>query len=105
MSTRNLPGGKGWSTRKANNLTVICEPIFYKILEPGRLKTLWASTAYYRDSFTSAHILTGVESWVPVFMGLGLCEDLGIDRSTLTYGVTAKGKVSDTHWRNCQHMY
>jgi hypothetical protein len=25
MSTRNLPGGKGWSTRKADNLTVICE--------------------------------------------------------------------------------
>jgi hypothetical protein len=26
MSTRNLPGGKGRSARKAN-LTVICEPI------------------------------------------------------------------------------
>jgi hypothetical protein len=27
MSTRNLPGGKGRSARKADNLTVICEPI------------------------------------------------------------------------------
>jgi hypothetical protein len=27
MSTRNLPGGKGWPTRKADNLTTICEPI------------------------------------------------------------------------------
>jgi hypothetical protein len=27
MSTRNLPGGKGRPTRKADNLTVICEPI------------------------------------------------------------------------------
>jgi hypothetical protein len=25
MSTRNLPGGKGWSVRKADNLTAICE--------------------------------------------------------------------------------
>jgi hypothetical protein len=27
MSTRNLPGGKGLSERKADNLTAICEPI------------------------------------------------------------------------------
>jgi hypothetical protein len=26
MSTRNLPGGKGWPERKADNLTAICEP-------------------------------------------------------------------------------
>jgi hypothetical protein len=25
MSTRNLPGGKGWPVRKADNLTAICE--------------------------------------------------------------------------------
>jgi hypothetical protein len=25
MSTRNLPGGKEWSARKADNLTAICE--------------------------------------------------------------------------------
>jgi hypothetical protein len=30
MSTRNLPGGKGRSARKADNLTVICEPISRK---------------------------------------------------------------------------
>jgi hypothetical protein len=27
MSTKNLPGGKGWQMRKADNLTAICEPI------------------------------------------------------------------------------
>jgi hypothetical protein len=27
MSTRNLPWGKGWPVRKADNLTAICEPI------------------------------------------------------------------------------
>jgi hypothetical protein len=27
MSTRNLPGGKGWLALKADNLTAICEPI------------------------------------------------------------------------------
>jgi hypothetical protein len=27
MSTRNLPGGKGWPARGADNLTAICEPI------------------------------------------------------------------------------
>jgi hypothetical protein len=27
MGTRNLPGDKGRPTRKADNLTVICEPI------------------------------------------------------------------------------
>jgi hypothetical protein len=27
MSTRNLPGGKKWPVRKADHLTVICEPI------------------------------------------------------------------------------
>jgi hypothetical protein len=26
MSTRNLPGGKGRPTHKADNLTAICEP-------------------------------------------------------------------------------
>jgi hypothetical protein len=27
MSTRNLPGGKGWLVHEADNLTTICEPI------------------------------------------------------------------------------
>jgi hypothetical protein len=26
MSTRNLPGGKGWRVRKADKLTATCEP-------------------------------------------------------------------------------
>jgi hypothetical protein len=52
MSTRNLPGGKGRSARKADKLTAICEPIVYKMWEPRRLTTLLASTACYRDSVT-----------------------------------------------------
>jgi hypothetical protein len=28
ISTRNLPEGKGWTARKANNLVDICEPIW-----------------------------------------------------------------------------
>jgi hypothetical protein len=52
MTTTNLPGDKGRPTFKADNLTAICEPIAYKIWEPQRLTTLWASTASYRDRFT-----------------------------------------------------
>jgi hypothetical protein len=48
---RNIPGGKGRPARKADNLTVICEPITYKMWELRRLITLWAFTAGYRDSF------------------------------------------------------
>jgi hypothetical protein len=54
MSTRNLSGGTGQSARKANNLTAICEPIVQKMWEPRRPTTLWASTACYSDSCTSA---------------------------------------------------
>jgi hypothetical protein len=52
MSTRNLPGGKGRTVRKADNITAICEPIVLKMWEPRRLTTLWAFMACYRDSFT-----------------------------------------------------
>jgi hypothetical protein len=31
MSTKNLPGRKGRQARKADNLTAIREPIFYKM--------------------------------------------------------------------------
>jgi hypothetical protein len=52
MSTRNILGGEGWPARKADNLTVICEPIVYKMWEPQHLTALWVSTARYRDTFT-----------------------------------------------------
>jgi hypothetical protein len=52
MSTRNLPGGKGWPARGADNLTAIYEPIIWKMWEPRRLTTLGAFTARYRDLFT-----------------------------------------------------
>jgi hypothetical protein len=51
MNTRDLPGGKDRSVRKVDNLTAICEPIVWKMWEPRRLTTLWASEACYRDSF------------------------------------------------------
>jgi hypothetical protein len=50
-STRNLPGVKGRLTRKADNLTAICESIIYKIWEPRRLTILWASTASLQGQF------------------------------------------------------
>jgi hypothetical protein len=56
MSTRSLPVGKGRPSRKADNLTVICEPVVWKMWEPRCLKNLWASTACYRESFTFAFI-------------------------------------------------
>jgi hypothetical protein len=34
MSTRDLPGGKGWPSHKADNLTAICESVVEKMLEP-----------------------------------------------------------------------
>jgi hypothetical protein len=52
MSTRNLPGGKVAAARKADNLTAICVPTVEKMWEPQCLRTLWASTACYRDCFT-----------------------------------------------------
>jgi hypothetical protein len=52
MNTRNLPGGKGRPTRKADKLTAICKLIVWKMCEPRRLTTLLASTACHRDSFT-----------------------------------------------------
>jgi hypothetical protein len=50
-STRNLPGGRGRAARKADNLTVTCEPTVWEMWEPRRLTTPCASTACYRDSF------------------------------------------------------
>jgi hypothetical protein len=50
MSSRNLLGGKGRPACEAD-VTAICESIVEKIWEPRRLKTLWASTVCYRDSF------------------------------------------------------
>jgi hypothetical protein len=52
MSTRSLPEGKGWLAPNADNLTAICEPTVWKMWEPRRLTTLWASTTFYRDSST-----------------------------------------------------
>jgi hypothetical protein len=45
-------GGKRRPARGADNLTAICELIFYKMRELRRLTTLWAFMACYRNSFT-----------------------------------------------------
>jgi hypothetical protein len=52
LSTTNLPGGKGLSAYKADNLTAICDPVVQKMWEPRLLATIWASTACYGDTFT-----------------------------------------------------
>jgi hypothetical protein len=52
MSTRNLPGSKGWSARRADNLIAICEPTVLMMWEPRPITHLWAFMACYRDSFT-----------------------------------------------------
>jgi hypothetical protein len=57
MCTRNLPGGKGRPARKADNLTAICYPIFYKIWESRLLKTPWDSKACYREIFILPFII------------------------------------------------
>jgi hypothetical protein len=62
MSIRNVPGGKMRPTRKADNVTAICEPIVKKIWKPRRLTTLWASMACYRDGFA----FTTVEAFMTV---------------------------------------
>jgi hypothetical protein len=56
MSAKNLPGGgKGWAERKADNLTTICETIFYRkgeslnVSQPhehSRLVT-WAALTFF----------------------------------------------------------
>jgi hypothetical protein len=53
MSARNVPGkGKGRPAHRADNRTAIYEPIVEKMWEPRRVRTLWASTAFYRHNFT-----------------------------------------------------
>jgi hypothetical protein len=34
MNTTNLPVGKGWLARNADNITTICEPTVYKMWQP-----------------------------------------------------------------------
>jgi hypothetical protein len=43
--------GKERPAHNADNLTAIYEPIIWKMWEPRRLTTLWASAVSYRDSF------------------------------------------------------
>jgi hypothetical protein len=58
MSTRNILGGKGRPARKAANLIAICEPIARENVGASATRTLWVSTACYRDSFTFFTFMT-----------------------------------------------
>jgi hypothetical protein len=51
MSTRNFPGGKKRPARKADSFSAIYEPTVWKMWEPRRLTTLWASTACYMNIY------------------------------------------------------
>jgi hypothetical protein len=81
MSTRNLPEGKGRQARKTVNPTAICEPIVYKMWEPRRLTTLWASTACYRHSFTfylykNPPLVSILSQMNPVYISILFIQDL-----------------------------
>jgi hypothetical protein len=91
MSTRNLLGGKGQPTRKADNVTAICEPTVKKMWEFRRLTTLWASKACYLYLLSNSTIweivmlvllmlgifkqafdmVSGSMIYIPVFMTIG----------------------------------
>jgi hypothetical protein len=54
-------GSKARPVCDADNLTAICEPIVYIMWDPQHLATLWASSAYYGDSFTFYLLYVHVE--------------------------------------------
>jgi hypothetical protein len=57
MSARNLPKSKGRPERKAHILTVIYKPIILKNLWLRHLVALWASTACYKNRFSSPSVI------------------------------------------------
>jgi hypothetical protein len=57
MSFRNLPGGKGRTEFKADNLTAICEPIVWKIVGASKSHNPMGLYVCCRDSFTFDLIL------------------------------------------------
>jgi hypothetical protein len=91
LNIRNLPGGKGRLARKADNLTAICERIVWKMWEPRRLTTLWASTACNRDSFTFY--------FLPFIYFLGTCLGLEVFLSEESWDSTLN---LSSYSRNCK---
>jgi hypothetical protein len=52
MKIRNLPGVKGGRRLELASSPPFVSQVVYKMWEPRRLTTLWASAACYRDTFT-----------------------------------------------------
>jgi hypothetical protein len=57
MSTRNLPGGKGRTAPKADNLTGICEQTVYKMWEPRRAIPFFLRILVYLEDFFICRIV------------------------------------------------
>jgi hypothetical protein len=60
MSTRSRTiiflGSRTRPVRRADNVTAICEPIVYTVLDPRHLTSLQASSACYGDSFYNVEL-------------------------------------------------
>jgi hypothetical protein len=97
ISTRNLLGGKGRSARKTDKLTANCEPIIWKMWEPRRLKTLWASMACYRIVFYSFNIW----NYIVLKRDLKISDDYFVQHSHITIYTTAAFTVIYPNLYNC----
>jgi hypothetical protein len=69
MNTRHFPGGNERPEFKAD-LTNICVPIVYKMLNPQRLPNLLASTAYYGESFSLSFYLPEVQQSIQYLLSI-----------------------------------
>jgi hypothetical protein len=85
ISVRNLPGGKERPALRADNHTAICEPSVYQMWQPRRLTTVWASTAYYRDSFTLPYLPCIKEARIFILIDLRAVGHSGWQQSTILY--------------------
>jgi hypothetical protein len=96
MSTRNVPGGKGRPTRKAENLTAICESIVWKMWETRRFTTLWPSMTCYRYSLTFLFLIRIVGGGVQA----GSNRHVGGDYDDGVFGGMKIGKVTEVLGEN-----
>jgi hypothetical protein len=71
ISTRNLPGAKGWPVCKTGNPTTIFEPVAWKMWESRHLTTLQAPVAFYRDTVTFFMLWEYELNWTTLDLILG----------------------------------